>query len=112
VGLTRKKRNVKTAKKINNIVLEKLSDYNNGFLKESQAAEPKINQDFSENEAYPKPFEMINKNEINKFLDKMTSKKYEGNFFDDTWDFYHPIEATEAEGVARHRSDFNISNPV
>ena len=53
---------------------------------------------------------MINKKEIDAFLDKMVSDKFKGNFFDDTFEFLHPVEAMEAEGVGRHRSDFNVSN--
>jgi hypothetical protein len=104
------KTNIKTAKSLNRIVLEKIAEYSKGDLREAQNTAPKMFQDFSEIEEYPKPFEMINKKEIDAFLDKMTSNKFEGNFFDDTFGFVHPVETMEAEGVARHRSDFNVSN--
>ena len=104
------KTNIKTAKSLNNLVLEKIAEHSKGNFKEAQNTAPKMFQDFSEVEAYPKPFEMINKKEIDAFLDKMVSDKFKGNFFDDTFEFLHPVEAMEAEGVGRHRSDFNVSN--
>jgi hypothetical protein len=106
------KSNIKTAKSLNHIVLEKIAEHGKGNLKEAQNTAPKMFQDFSEIEEYPKPFEMINKKEIDAFLDKMASDKFKGNFFDDTFEFVHPVEAMEAEGVGRHRSDFNVSNVV
>jgi hypothetical protein len=99
----------RTASKINDLILSKITDLNKGLYKESQVMKSYY-QDFSEIESWPKAFEVINKNEIDNFLDKMTKKEFEGNYFDDTWDFYHPEANLHADGVARHRSDFNTIN--
>jgi hypothetical protein len=99
----------RTASNINNVILYKLEDLNKGLYKESQVMQSYY-QDFSEIEDYPKPFEIINKDEIDDFLDKMLSKDYKGNFFNDTFEFYHPVENLCADGVAKHRSDFNTIN--
>lgn len=102
-------KNVRTAKSLNKVVLEKVADFVSGSLKEAQNTSPKTFQDFSEIEAYPGPFEIINKKEIDDYLEKMTSKEWDGDYFDDTFEFYHPKENMSANGVARHRSDFNTS---
>jgi|APCry1669189534_1035231.scaffolds.fasta_scaffold10132_3 hypothetical protein len=99
----------RTASNINDLILSKVNDLHKGMYKESQIMKSYY-QDFSENESYPKAFEITNKEEIDKFLNKMLSKEYKGNFFDDTWNFYHPHENLIADGVAKHRSDFNTIN--
>ena len=91
---------------INKIILSYVNELKIGNLREASDIKDSF-QDFSETSAYPKPFDIVNKSEIDKFLDKMTSKKFEGDFFDDTYDFYHPTENMKADGVPRHRSDFS-----
>lgn len=97
------------ASNLYDITLNKISDLKKGMYKESQVM-TSYYQDFSENQSYPKPFDIINKDEIDKFLEKMSNKDYDGNYFGDTWEFYHPIENLHADGVAKHRSDFNTIN--
>jgi len=98
-------KNTRVAKSLNRLVLEKIAEHSKGVTEYlSDYA-----QDFDNKEAYPKPFEVLNKDEIDKFLDKMTSEKYDGDFFNDTFEFYHPVANMRAEGVPRHRSDFNIN---
>jgi len=99
--------NKRLAGNIMSLVLSKVEDLNKGLYKESQSALPKIFQDFSEKEAVSKPFE-VKKDEIDNFLEKMTSKKFDGNVFSDTHDFYHITDVMRAEGVPQHRSDFNV----
>ena len=104
-------RKVKTAQNLQKTILGVLEDHAQGLLKESQhdfpTTSPKAFQDFSENMPYAKPFEILNKKEIDDYLDKMSSKEWDGNYFDDTWDFYHPVANMTPNGVGRHRSDFN-----
>ena len=92
-----------------NTILSKINDLSNGLYKESQAISTYF-QDFSEQEQAEKPFEIKNKDEIDKFLKKMMSEDFEGNVFGDTWEFYHPTENMNADGVPRHRSDFVTKN--
>lgn len=98
--------NNRLAGSITQKIMEKLSQLSDGLYKESQSL-PKTFQDFSENEKFPKPFEIINQKEIDDFFDKMMSKEMKNNFFGDTHEFYHPEENFRAEGQPRHRSDFN-----
>jgi hypothetical protein len=98
--------NTRTASKLSSVVSEKLDEYNNGQYKVAQKLSTYF-QDYSETGSYPQPNEIINKSEIDKFLDKMASTEYEGDYFDDLYSFYHPHENMQADGVPRHRSDFN-----
>lgn len=97
-------KNTRVAKNLNRLVLEKIAEHSKGVTE--------YLDDYAQNlntiEAYPKPFEVFNKSDMDKFLDKMTSEKYEGDFFDDTFEFYHPKANMNADGVPRHRSDFNV----
>lgn len=93
---------------LNKLILSGINELKLGGYRVSQNIKDYF-QDFSEKSSSPKPFDVINKDEIDKFLEKMTSKKFEGDFFDDTFDFYHPTENLNADGVPRHRSDFNIA---
>ena len=88
------------------IVLQKVNDLKSGLYKESQIR-PDIFQDFSES-VKSKPFEISNQDDIDLFLEKMSSSDFENSYFDDTWSFYHPTEVMKADGVPRHRSDFNV----
>lgn len=98
--------NKRVAGSINQIIMTRLNEMKTGNMKIAEA-EPKIFQDFSETKAYPAPNVIVNKDEIDAFLEKMTSKEFDGNYFDDTFDFYHPTENMTAKGQPRHRSDFN-----
>lgn len=98
--------NKRLANNINKKILEKVNELYKGNLKEASNESDSF-QDFSETSSYSKPFEIINKDDIDKFLDKMTSKNWDGDFFGDTFEFYHPIDNMKADGVPRHRSDFN-----
>lgn len=91
------------------LIMTKLNDLSNGMYKESQAISTYF-QDFSEKESAEKPFEIKNKDEIDAFLEKMQNKKFEGDVFGDTWEFYHPTENMNADGVPRHRSDFVVKD--
>lgn len=103
-------KNKKTAS-IKKTTLERYADYLEGGYNEATKIDTYF-QDFSETGDYPKAFDVINKNEIDKFLNKMLSRNYEGNYFDDTWDFYHPFDNMNANGVPRNRADFVINNPI
>jgi hypothetical protein len=101
------KGNIKTAGNLNKIVLEKVADYAKGSYQESGTT-AKSFQDFSGGGAYPEPFSIVNKTAIDQFLDKMMGKEeWDGDYFDDTFEFYHPKENMQAKGVPQHRSDFN-----
>lgn len=99
--------NNRLAGSLGSMVSEKIDEYEQGFYKEAQQIVSYF-QDYSEKEKYPQPNEIINKSDIDKFLDKMSSKDFEGDLFNDSHEFYHPIENMKAEGVARHRSDFVV----
>lgn len=90
-----------------NIAMQKLNSLKKGEYEE----QPKTFQDFSETNSNSTPFKVINQEEIDKFLDKMSnSNTNEDVFFNDTWEFYHPVENMKAEGLPRHRSDFNAKS--
>lgn len=90
-----------------NIAMQKLNSLKKGEYEE----QPKTFQDFSETNSNSTPFKVINQEEIDKFLDKMSnSDTNEDVFFNDTWEFYHPVENMKAEGLPRHRSDFNAKS--
>jgi hypothetical protein len=100
-------KNIKTANNLNRVLLQKIAEYSGGAYEESGNTKKNF-QDFSETGPYPSPFVISNKKEIDAFLDKMMGKEdWEGDFFDDTFEFYHPKENMNADGVPRHRSDFN-----
>jgi hypothetical protein len=104
--------NKRFAGQISSLIMQKIDDLSKGMYKIAQS-EPKIFQDFEDMEAVPKPFDIINKDEIDKFLDKMMSKEpkeTQDSFFGDTWEFYHPTANMVADGVARHRSDFVVKS--
>jgi hypothetical protein len=92
---------IKTA----NSIMDKLNGLYKGDYK--IAENTKIFQDFSETSDYPNPMVIINKDEIDKFLDKMTSKTYKGDLFGDNYDFYHPAANMFADGLPKFRADFN-----
>jgi hypothetical protein len=99
--------NTRLASNITSLVLEKVNDLSKGLYKESQAL-PKTFQDFSESEGKQKPFEITNQDEIEKFLDQMMSKEHKDEYFNDTWDFYHPTEPMFYPGETKHRSNYNV----
>jgi len=102
--------NKKFASNMNKIVLSKINDLSEGFYKESQFLYPQAFADINEIENYPKGSDVINKSEIDQFLDKISSETFEGHFFNDTFDSYHPERNMRADGLPRHRSDFNIKS--
>lgn len=91
------------------IAMEKINELKRGEFKEAQISSNTF-QDFSESNQSNTPFKTINQEEIDKFLDKMSSEENEDVFFNDTWGFYHPTENMKAEGLPRHRSDFNVKS--
>lgn len=99
--------NKRYASSLNNLILSKINDLSKGLYKESQYLYPQAFSDNNEIESYPKGSDVINKEEIDKFLEKMSSTTFEGHFFDDTFDAYHPEKNMRADGLGRHRSDFN-----
>ena len=98
------------ASKLSTVVSQTIDDYEKGNLRIAQQISTYF-QDFSEIKDYPQPNEIINKADIDKFLDKMASKEYDGDYFADCFEFYHPTENFKADGVPVHRSDFAISQP-
>ncbi len=90
-----------------NIVLAKVNDLANGMYKEALKA-PDSFQDFTEKGEIGQPFQIQNKDEIDQFLDKMMSDDFNPDYFNDTWDFYHPTDVMKSEGLPRHRSDFVV----
>jgi hypothetical protein len=98
------------ASKLSSVVSEKIDEYDTGNFRVAQEL-PTYFQDFSGTESYPQPNEIINKSDIDKFLEKMSSKENNDKYFGDTYEFYHPTENMKADGVAMHRSDFAISQP-
>jgi hypothetical protein len=102
--------NIRTASGLERTVFEKIAEHGRGGMREAQNTAPKISENPIETSLYPKPFEIINKNEIDAFLEKMTSSKFKGDYFGDTFDSEHPTQVMNPEGVGRHRSDFNVSN--
>jgi hypothetical protein len=95
------------ASNITSLVMQKITDLGNGLYKESQTV-PKTNETLKESEPDGVPFKITNESEINKFLDKMMSKKFDGEFFNDTYKEVHPVENFIADGVPSHRSDFIV----
>lgn len=89
------------------VIMQKLDAMADGMYKEAQAIS-KTFQDFSESAGNPKPLEIQNMDQIDKFLEKMMSKENTDEFFGDTWEFYHPTENMVADGAPRHRSDFTV----
>ena len=100
--------NKRFASSLPTLVMSKINDLAQGMYKESQYLYPQGFGDFNETESYPKGSDVINKSEIDKFLEKMSSDTFEGNYFDDTFDTYHPERNMRADGVARFRADFNV----
>ena len=92
---------------INELVMSKINDMTHGLYKESNVATSF--QDFNEVGEMHGPMTVFGIDQIHKFLDKMVSTKYEGEYFQDEWPFYHPVENFTPDGVPRHYSDF-ISN--
>jgi|694.fasta_scaffold32572_12 hypothetical protein len=97
--------NKRFASNVHSLVLDKIND----FSKNNREAQivSKDFQDFSETENYPKAFEITNKEEIDQFLEKMSSKDFEGTYFDDTFEFYHPTDVFRTNESPMHRSNFN-----
>ncbi len=90
-----------------NVVLAKINDSTQGSYREALKA-PDSFQDFTEESEIGKPFEIKNKDEIDQFLDKMMSEDFNPEYFNDTWEFYHPSDVMKSEGLPRHRSDFVV----
>lgn len=98
--------NNRFASSIQSLILSKINDLTNGLYKEAQIVSKDF-QDFSETEKYPEAFNIINKDEIDAFLNKMTNKDFKGVYFDGTFEFYHPTENLHADGLPVHRSNYN-----
>lgn len=94
---------------ISALVLQKINDLRNGMYKESQI-QPNIPGGENEPEHGMTPFEITNQDEIDKFLEKMSNKDFKGDAFGDTWEYWHPTENMYAEGLPKHRSNFNVQN--
>lgn len=92
---------------INSVVLEKIAQLSDGKLVFSQAL-PVIAEDETEEKVTYLPFKFLNMDQIHKFLDKMSSEDWDGEYFNDTFEHRHPPANMKADGVPRQRADFNV----
>lgn len=67
--------------------------------------------DYVESSSQSEKMPIINQEEIDKYIEKMTggseSDAQTEDFFDDTFEEAHPMNVFEVDGYGRHRSDFN-----
>ena len=91
---------------VTNNVLNKISEFAKGNMRVAQAL-PVIADDPTEPYKTSEPFEILNQDDIDKFLEKMMSKKWEGDFFDDTYESRHPSDVMKLEGHPRIKWDFS-----
>lgn len=93
-------------------IINVVNDLNAGNYKiASQEIGKDIFQDFSIENEIPEPFSIINKKEVDEFLDKMAESDTEkANYFNDTWEFYHPTDVFEPENLPKKRYDFSPNN--
>ena len=101
--------NSRLAGNITSLVMQKITDLSNGMYKESQTI-PKFDETMKESSPDGAPFKITNEDEINKFLEKMISKKFEGEFFNDLHNEVHPTDVWSIPGVPRKGTDFIIKS--